>query len=264
MNTETINTEINTGQRVIGIGNRHRGDDAIGLILAEKIQAETLDHVQVLFSNGDPMTLIQDWQGADKVILIDAVSVRDAVPGTLYCFHLNHQPLPAVINTCSSHFMGLNEAVNLSKAMGTLPEALIFFGIAGHSFGLGEGLSPPMAACSDDLLARIRDALKQACYPIGTQTSPKVGDPLMHEFSLMADLMKKIEQLAQEAEAGKVTRIHVKLGALAHISADHFREHFTHATQGTVAEGARLDVETLTDTNDPYAQDIVLESIEAV
>ena len=84
----------------------------------------------------------------------------------------------------------------------------------------------------------------------------------MHEFSLMADLLKKIEQLAQEAEADKVTRIRVKLGALAHISADHFREHFLHATEGTVAEGAHLDVVELTNANDPNAQDIVLESIE--
>ena len=35
----------------------------------------------------------------------------------------------------------------------------------------------------------------------------------------------------------------MKLGALAHISPDHFREHFEHGACGTIAEGARLTIE---------------------
>ena len=51
----------------------------------------------------------------------------------------------------------------------------------------------------------------------------------MHEFSLMADLLRKIEQLAKDADADKVTAVKVKLGALSHITPDHFREHFEEA-----------------------------------
>ena len=39
----------------------------------------------------------------------------------------------------------------------------------------------------------------------------------------------------------------VKLGALVHISGEHFREHFEQAALGTPAEGARLDIDVLTD-----------------
>ena len=84
----------------------------------------------------------------------------------------------------------------------------------------------------------------------------------MHELSLIADLMNKIEAIAQEQNSLKIVSVAVKLGALSHISADHFREHFIHASCGTVAEGARLDMETLTDTNDPHAQEILLDSVE--
>jgi hydrogenase nickel incorporation protein HypA/HybF len=84
----------------------------------------------------------------------------------------------------------------------------------------------------------------------------------MHEFSLMADLLRKIQQLAKDAKADKVTGVKVKLGALSHITPDHFREHFEAAIVGTVAEGATLDVEQSDDQGDPNAQDILLESVD--
>jgi hydrogenase nickel incorporation protein HypA/HybF len=83
----------------------------------------------------------------------------------------------------------------------------------------------------------------------------------MHEFSLINDLMRKIESVARAQDARKVTGVKVQLGALAHISADHFREHFVHAARGTLAEGARLDIDVRNNVNDEHAMDILLESV---
>ncbi len=84
----------------------------------------------------------------------------------------------------------------------------------------------------------------------------------MHEFSLIADVLRKITFVAQEHGAAKVTRATLNLGALCHLSAAHLRAHFTQAACGTVAEGADLQINTLTDIHDPHAQEITLESIE--
>jgi hydrogenase nickel incorporation protein HypA/HybF len=84
----------------------------------------------------------------------------------------------------------------------------------------------------------------------------------MHEMSLIHDLMRKIETIARDQNAVKVVGVKVRLGALAHISADHFREHFDEESKGTIADGARLEVVALTDENDPQAQDIILDSVE--
>ncbi|WP_018948263.1 hydrogenase maturation nickel metallochaperone HypA [Thioalkalivibrio sp. ALMg11] len=84
----------------------------------------------------------------------------------------------------------------------------------------------------------------------------------MHEFSLMADLMRKIEQVAVDNNAERVTRVRVWLGALAHITPEHFREHFEDGTRGTVAEGAELEVETSDDEAHPEAQQILLRSLD--
>ena len=84
----------------------------------------------------------------------------------------------------------------------------------------------------------------------------------MHEMSLLADLMDKIKMLAREHEAEEIAEVTVRLGALSHISAGHFREHFEHAARGTLAAEARLTVVEDDDMNAPHAQDIMLESVD--
>ena len=84
----------------------------------------------------------------------------------------------------------------------------------------------------------------------------------MHEFSLIQDLMKKIVAIARDHEAQKVVTVRVKLGALCHISAEHFGEHFIDASAGTVAQGARLEIEQSKDETASDAQDILLQSVE--
>lgn len=84
----------------------------------------------------------------------------------------------------------------------------------------------------------------------------------MHELGLLRGLMKKIDSIADENDAASVTCVRVKIGALAHISGDHFREHFEQAARATRAENATLEVVELTDTTHPDAQEIVLESID--
>ncbi len=84
----------------------------------------------------------------------------------------------------------------------------------------------------------------------------------MHEQSLIINLIKKVESIARENGAAKVNSIKVKLGALSHTSPEHFREHFEPLAIGTVADGAELEFIVSEDLEDPYAQDIMIESIE--
>jgi hydrogenase nickel incorporation protein HypA/HybF len=84
----------------------------------------------------------------------------------------------------------------------------------------------------------------------------------MHEASLMKSLMTKIEAIARAEEARSVVRVSVWLGALSHMSAEHFAEHFEHSSAGTLAEGAKLSVTISDDIHDEHAQDILLESVE--
>lgn len=84
----------------------------------------------------------------------------------------------------------------------------------------------------------------------------------MHESSLMTGLMRQIESVASAEEAAHVLSVAVWLGALSHMSEQHFAEHFSRASAGTIAEGARLDVNLSTDICHADAELIRLESVE--
>jgi hydrogenase nickel incorporation protein HypA/HybF len=84
----------------------------------------------------------------------------------------------------------------------------------------------------------------------------------MHELSLVPNLIQKIESIACAHGNRKVIGVKIKLGALSHTSPEHFREHFIRLSQGTIAEGAKLDIEILRDITDPYTQEIILDAIE--
>jgi len=84
----------------------------------------------------------------------------------------------------------------------------------------------------------------------------------VHERKLMDDVMRKIDEVARSNDAKRVTRVRVRLGALSHFTADHFREHFVDASRGTIAEGADVDAVVEEDIADPRARDVVLEQVE--
>jgi hydrogenase nickel incorporation protein HypA/HybF len=84
----------------------------------------------------------------------------------------------------------------------------------------------------------------------------------MHETALVRDVVRRIEDLARSTGARQVSGAKVWLGALSHLSAEHFREHFTIEARDTLAAGAVLDIEVSEDPDDPHAQQVRLESVD--
>jgi hydrogenase nickel incorporation protein HypA/HybF len=84
----------------------------------------------------------------------------------------------------------------------------------------------------------------------------------MHEKALMANLMRKVEEVGTASGAARITRVVVRLGALSHFTVDHFREHFVDAARGTLAEGAQVDARLDDDLTAAHASDVVLESVD--
>lgn len=78
----------------------------------------------------------------------------------------------------------------------------------------------------------------------------------------MDNLIKKILLLAEKERATRVTRVSVKLGALSHMSKEHFQEHFDLASMGTIAQDAEIEAEESQDIHDPNAPFVVLKKID--
>jgi hydrogenase nickel incorporation protein HypA/HybF len=84
----------------------------------------------------------------------------------------------------------------------------------------------------------------------------------MHETALVRDVVHRVEDLARSTGARRVTGAKVWLGALSHLSAEHFREHFTIEAQHTLAAGAVLEIEVSDDPDHPHAQQVRLEGVD--
>lgn len=84
----------------------------------------------------------------------------------------------------------------------------------------------------------------------------------MHETALVRDIVRRIDDLAHATNARRVTGAKVWLGALSHLSAEHFREHFAVEARDTLAAGAVLDIEVSEDPDDPHAQHVRLQSVD--
>ena len=107
---------------IIGLGNDYRGDDAVGRVLARKLQAIAGDNVRVLEESGEGAALMESWKSGDFVILIDAVHSGGAA-GTVHRFDVATEPVPGdffLFDAC----VRCRGAVELARALNQLPQRL--------------------------------------------------------------------------------------------------------------------------------------------
>jgi hydrogenase nickel incorporation protein HypA/HybF len=82
----------------------------------------------------------------------------------------------------------------------------------------------------------------------------------MHDSSTFDALLRRIAALAAQHDARRVTEVRVQLGRLAHMSPEHFRQHFEESSRGTLAEGAAVRAEPCDELFDVFLVDVELEA----
>lgn len=128
---------------VIGFGNRLRGDDGAGLVVAEHLRGR-LPAATVLELETVPLDLFTRWTAESEVVLVDA-ALGGSAPGTVHRFDAREEPLPAELFRLSTHAGGLAEAVELARALSCLPARLVVFAIEGATFEHGARISEAVA-----------------------------------------------------------------------------------------------------------------------
>ena len=143
---------------VIGVGNDFRGDDAVGLVVARRVDERNVDGIAVVEAPGEGALFIDAWNGTDAVILTDAVRSGSA-PGTIHRLSPRALAANADLFHQSTHAISVPDAIELAGAMKRLPKRLIVIGIEGKSFQAGLGLSPEVeAALSSAVDTVLREA----------------------------------------------------------------------------------------------------------
>jgi hydrogenase maturation protease len=136
---------------VIGVGNSFRCDDAAGIEVARRLEHD--QDVRVLAREGDLAGLVDLWDGATTVMVVDSAS-SGAAPGTIHRFDAIAEPLPTDVLS-STHAFGVAEAVELARALGRLPPAMTVYAIEGARFDVGQELSPEVEAAVAQLASTL-------------------------------------------------------------------------------------------------------------
>jgi hydrogenase maturation protease len=163
--------------RIIGCGNRERGDDAVGILVAERLRELGVE-TEIL--SGETTALIEAWRGSDDVVVVDAV-VTGAPSGTVQVWN-SEQSLPLASSPPSSHGLGLAEAIELARALGCLPRRLRVYGIEGRQFSLGSSLSPEVTLAVEEVVQHILTQIHNQERSVVTQAReevPQSGTSLM-------------------------------------------------------------------------------------
>jgi hydrogenase maturation protease len=142
---------------VIGLGNEFRHDDAVGLVAARRLRergAPAEEH------EGDMANLMERWQAADGLILIDAVC-SGAPPGTVHRLDVSTSPLNRELFKNSTHALGLADAVELARTIGMLPAQFYVFGVEVRDLSAGVGLSPEVERALPALIKEVLTCTKR-------------------------------------------------------------------------------------------------------
>lgn len=139
---------------VIGVGNVYRRDDGAGIMAARALRAQAPAGIVVREESGEGASLIEAWQDASEVVVVDATRSGSAA-GTIHCLEASRQILPARFFHYSTHAFSVAEAVELARALGRLPRRLLVYGIEGKDFESGEGLSPEVGMAVAQVVERI-------------------------------------------------------------------------------------------------------------
>ena len=139
---------------VIGFGNPDRGDDAVGPVVAAALARRLPADVEVVERHGDGLGLVEDWDGHDAVICVDAAAPAGR-PGRVHRVDVAKESLPPEPSFTSSHAFGLAEAIALARTLGRLPATTVVYAVEGLSFDHGALLTEPVAAAVGAVVERV-------------------------------------------------------------------------------------------------------------
>jgi hydrogenase maturation protease len=154
---------------VIGVGNPIRGEDNIGRVVVDLLRSRKPVNVRLVERDGEAMTLLADLQCAGHAWLIDAAQ-SGAPAGTFHRIDCAMSDAVVPRGSVSSHGFGVAEAIELARALGTLPVHCIVYAIEATDFTPGAVMSPAVTRAAHEVADRILAEL--ATPPPSTRRLP--------------------------------------------------------------------------------------------
>ena len=146
---------------VIGVGNLLLGDEGVGIHAVRELKKKALPSgVEVLDAGVAGIGLLDLFQGAEKVLLIDAADMN-RVPGTVVRFTPDDIQSHAESPKFSAHDVGLLEVLQLAKALSQSPPQVVIVGVQPREISWGMDLTPEIQAALPKVVEAVLKEIKQ-------------------------------------------------------------------------------------------------------
>jgi hydrogenase maturation protease len=123
-------------------------------VVASRLKQRAGDKFKVVEQAGEGLALMEAWEGADTVMILDA-ALSGAPAGAIRRIDATTELMPKDFFRCSTHALGVGEAIELARALGQLPRRVIVYGIEGEGFEAGAGLSAAVEEAARELEALV-------------------------------------------------------------------------------------------------------------
>ena len=139
------------------------GDDAAGVIAAARLARSLGDLARVVTEERTLWDVVDGTGRTEILIVVDAAAASEALPAGAWCRF--EYPADAHLldehGFRNTHSLNLRAMLELADGLGTLPEAVWVYGIAGAAFTVGSPLSPPVEAGLPALELQIETDLRK-------------------------------------------------------------------------------------------------------
>jgi hydrogenase maturation protease len=144
---------------VLCLGNALRRDDAVALRVADLLEADPPAGAVVRRSALSGLYLLDEMEGFDRVVVVDAVRTRARPPGAVLSFPLEELHAP---EGPSPHAIGLPSALSRAKAAGApVPEKVHVVAVEVLDMEtVGEGLTEAVAGAVAPAAEAVRSAVE--------------------------------------------------------------------------------------------------------
>lgn len=156
-----MNEPLPTGTLVLGVGSPLMGDDAVGVLAAQRLQArpDLPPGVTVIDGGTAGLGLIPLLPGYRRIVLVDAVPMGLA-PGAIRRFTWAEARLIPHDRALSLHQTDLTDALVLADALHMLPPDVVIFGVQPGHVEWDRPLSQAVERALPELIEALLDELR--------------------------------------------------------------------------------------------------------
>lgn len=147
---------------VVGVGNPAMSDDGIGYALVNSLRdhpAIRNNQITVTHAGTTAFLALEALSGADRGILVDAVSDGDSPPGTIHRYHVHDGDFEGAVPDVTMHDFSFADALQAGRKAYELPEEVLVVGVEPGDTSTGLDLSDAVAEQLPRLAEVVFDAL---------------------------------------------------------------------------------------------------------